>query len=110
MFFKLRKFGSSALSSRYNIASKTGCSCSGSVTKMGIILQNCIGSCSARVLVSNNYCRNCQYLMVIHDPSLEAISHRLLIAELPSFLSLKNTCTALKYSYKGCITPFSEKY
>ena len=57
-----------------------------------------------------NHCRNSQYLIVLHNPSLEAISHRLLIAELPNFLSLKNTCTALEYSYKGCIRCFSEKY
>ena len=39
MFFKLRKFGSSALSSQCDIAPKIGlCSCTGSVRKMAIIL------------------------------------------------------------------------
>ena len=47
----------------------------------------------------------------LHDPSLEAISHQLLSAELPNFLSSKmNTCTALESSYKGCIMHLSEKY
>ena len=69
-----------------------------------------MGGLAPREYLLANHCRNCQYLMVLHDPSLEAISRRLLIVELPNFLSLKNTCTALKYSYKGCIAPFSEKY
>ena len=68
------------------------------------------GGLAPREYLLANHCRNCQYLMVLHDPSLEAISHRLLSAELPNFLSLKNTCTALKYSYKGCITRLFGKY
>ena len=32
----------------------------------------------------------------LHNPVLGAISHRLLSAELPNFLNLKNTRTALK--------------
>ena len=39
MFLELREFGSFAISSRCDIASKSGlCSCTGSVTIMAIIL------------------------------------------------------------------------